>query len=58
LVAARAAAVRVVAPQEVTKLLQAQLPYLDVRTEQEFAAGHVKGAINGEGGPQITDQIG
>lgn len=43
--AARAAA-RVAPVPEVAALLDA-FPYLDVRTAEEFAAGHVKGAVNG-----------
>jgi rhodanese-related sulfurtransferase len=27
-------------------VLEQKAPYLDVRTQQEFAAGHAKGAIN------------
>lgn len=32
--------------QQAQELLEQGLPYVDVRTEEEFAAGHVPGALN------------
>ncbi|KAF6261595.1 Rhodanese-like domain-containing protein [Scenedesmus sp. NREL 46B-D3] len=38
--------VKQVPPTEAAELLEAGYTYLDVHTPEEFAAGHVKGAVN------------
>lgn len=39
-------AIKTVTPQEAQQLLESGWLYLDVRSEPEFAAGHVPGAVN------------
>lgn len=38
--------VKIVSPEEAADLLEEGYTYLDVRSEQEFEAGHVPGALN------------
>jgi rhodanese-related sulfurtransferase len=38
--------VKIVTPEETTELLAQGYTYIDVRSEPEFAAGHVPGAVN------------
>ncbi|NLE85662.1 MAG: rhodanese-like domain-containing protein [Myxococcales bacterium] len=38
--------VKIVSPEETADLLQAGYTYVDVRSEPEFEAGHVPGALN------------
>lgn len=38
--------VKIVSPEEAAGLLQEGYTYVDVRSEQEFEAGHVPGALN------------
>ena len=39
-------AVKQISPEEAQRLIEAGCPYIDVRTEREFAAGHPAGAVN------------
>jgi rhodanese-related sulfurtransferase len=39
-------AIKQITPEEAKRLIEAGCPYIDVRTEREFAAGHPAGAVN------------
>jgi rhodanese-related sulfurtransferase len=39
-------AVKQISPEEAQRLIDAGCPYIDVRTEPEFTAGHPAGAVN------------
>src|SRR5262245_55793216 len=39
-------AIKQITPEAAHRLMEAGTPYIDVRTEQEFANGHPQGAVN------------
>jgi rhodanese-related sulfurtransferase len=39
-------AIKQITPDEAQRLINEGIPYIDVRTEREFAAGHPAGAVN------------
>lgn len=57
--------IRQITPEEAYRLMQAGCPYIDVRTEGEFAAGHPENAVNipvvypdpGAGGMKANDDF-